>query len=169
MVDDGWNMEPLLIPVVMALMILALFLVLIPVVPVPAVEWAIAMVFGALTGFERLTVAGAVVMTLFMILGSTSQYWAPFLGLKGRQMSCLGILAFFVGAVIGTGIVPLIGTLIGGVIAVMIVEFINTQDWRQALVGGKAALTTFIVGMVMEFVFAALIVGTMIMSLASTT
>lgn len=161
-------METLLIPIVMILMILALFLVLIPVVPVAAVEWTIALIFGALTGFERLTVPAAVVMTVFMILGSTSQYWAPFLGLKGKQMSCLGIVAFFVGAIIGTGIVPLIGTLIGGVIAVMIVEFINTQDWRKALIGGKVALQTFIVGMVMEFVFSAMIVATMIVSLAST-
>lgn len=162
-------MEPLLIPIVLFLMIAALFLVLIPVVPVAAVEWAIAIVFGALTGFERLTIPAAVVMTLFMIIGSTSQYWSPFLGLKGKQLSCLGIIAFFVGAMIGTGIVPLIGTVIGGMIAVMIVEFINTQDWKQALVGGKTALRTFVIGMVMEFVFSAMIVATMIVSLATST
>lgn len=162
-------MEPFLIPVVLILMILALFLVFIPVVPVAAVEWAIALVFGALTAFERLTIPAAVVMTAFMIIGSTSQYWAPFLGLKGKQMSCLGIIAFFVGAIIGTGILPLIGTVIGGMIAVMIVEFINTQDWRKALIGGKVALQTFIVGMVMEFVFSAMIVATMIVSLATTS
>lgn len=161
-------MDVFLIPIVMFLMIAALLLILLPVVPVAAVEWAIAMVFGALTGFERLSIPAAILMTVLMVVGSTSQYWAPFLGLKGKQMSCLGILAFFVGAMIGTGILPLIGTLIGGVIAVMIVEFINTQDWRKALVGGKAALQTFIVGMVMEFVFSAMIVAVMIFSLAST-
>lgn len=162
-------MESLLIPIVMILMILALFLVIIPVVPVAAVEWAIAMVFGALTAFERLTLPAGIVMTVFMVLGSTSQYWAPFLGLKGKQMSWLGILAFFVGAILGTAIpIPIIGTLIGGLIAVVIVEFINSQEWRKALIGGKAALKTFIVGMMMEFVFSALIVATMIISLATT-
>jgi uncharacterized protein YqgC (DUF456 family) len=163
-------MDALLIPIVMILMMLALFLVVIPVVPVAAVEWAIAMVFGALTSFERLTLPAVSVMTVFMVLGSTSQYWAPFLGLKGKQMSCLGILAFFVGAIIGTGVIPIpiLGTLIGGLVAVMIVEFINTQDWRQALIGGKAALKTFVVGLVMEFIFSALIVATMIISLASS-
>lgn len=162
-------METFLIPIVMILMILSLFLVLIPVVPVAAVEWAIAMVFGALTAFERLTIPAAIVMTVFMVIGSTSQYWAPFLGLKGKQMSWLGILAFFVGAILGTAIpIPIIGTLIGGLIAVIIVEYINSQDWRKALIGGKAALKTFIVGMVMEFVFSAMIVATMIISLATT-
>ena len=162
-------MDVFLIPIVMILMMLSLFLVFIPVVPVAAVEWAIAMVFGALTAFERLTIPAAIVMTVFMVIGSTSQYWAPFLGLKGKQMSWLGILAFFVGAILGTAIpVPIIGTLIGGLIAVIIVEFINSQDWRKALIGGKAALKTFIVGMVMEFIFSAMIVATMIISLATT-
>jgi uncharacterized protein YqgC (DUF456 family) len=162
-------MEAFLIPLALILMILALFLVVIPVIPVAAVEWAIAMVFGALTAFERLTVPAAIIMTVFMIIGSTSQYWAPFLGLKGKEMSFLGILAFFVGAILGTAIpIPIIGSLIGGLIAVIIVEFLNSQDWRKALIGGKAALKTFVVGMVMEFIFSAMIVGTMIISLATT-
>jgi uncharacterized protein YqgC (DUF456 family) len=162
-------MDSFLIPIVMIVMILALSLVVIPVVPVAAVEWAIAMVFGALTAFERLTLPAVLLMTVFMVIGSTSQYWAPFLGLKGKQMSLLGVLAFFVGAILGTAIpIPIIGTLIGGLIAVIIVEFINSQDWRKALIGGKAALKTFIVGMVMEFVFSAMIVATMIISLATT-
>lgn len=163
-------MEPFLIPLVMAIMIVALFLVVVPVVPVAAVEWAVAIIFGVLTSFERFTVPAAIVATLFMILGSTSQYWAPFLGLKGKQMSCLGLLAFFVGAAIGTGAIPIpiLGTLIGGIVAVMIVEFINTQDWKAALIGGKVALRSFIVGMIMEFIFASAIVATMIVSLATT-
>jgi uncharacterized protein YqgC (DUF456 family) len=162
-------MEAFLIPLALILMILALFLVVIPVIPVAAVEWAIAMIFGALTAFERLTIPAAIVMTVFMIIGSTSQYWAPFLGLKGKEMSLLGVLAFFVGAILGTAIpIPIIGSLIGGLIAVIIVEFLNSQDWRKALIGGKAALKTFIVGMIMEFIFSAMIVATMIISLATT-
>ena len=163
-------MDALLIPLVLLLMMLALFLVIIPVVPVAAVEWAIAMVFGALTSFERLTVPAAILMTVFMIIGSTSQYWAPFLGLKGKQMSWLGVVAFFVGAILGTATIPIpiLGTLMGGLIAVIIVEFINSQDWRKALIGGKTALKTFIVGMIMEFIFSAMIVATMIISLATT-
>lgn len=163
-------MDALLIPVTLFFMILALFLILLPMVPVAALEWAILVVFAALTGFERVTIPAAIVATILMIIGSTSQYWAPFLGLQGKQMTCLGLIAFFVGAAVGTGVIPIpiLGTLIGGVVAVMIVEFINTQNWRQALIGGRAALKTFIIGMIMEFIFAALIVATMIFSLATT-
>ena len=40
--------------------------------------------------------------------------------------------------------------------------------WKKSLIGGRAALQTFIIGMVMEFVFSAMIVATMIVSLATT-
>lgn len=156
--------------IVVILMICMLLLVAIPVVPVAAVEWAIFMVFGALTAFNQISAPAAIVATLFMIIGSTSQYWAPFLGLKGKQMSCLGIIGFFIGAMIGTAVipVPILGTVAGGVIAVILIEFLNTQDWRKSLVGGKAAFTTYIIGMAMELVFSILIIGTFVVSLTTS-
>jgi len=155
---------------VLLLMIVALALVIIPVVPVAAVEWAIFMIFGALTGFDRLTPAAALVATVFMVIGSTSQYWAPFLGLKGKKMSCVGILGFFVGAMLGTAVIPIpfVGTIIGGVIAVIAIEFLNTQDMQKALVGGKSALTTFVIGMGMELLFSVLIILTYVVSLSTS-
>lgn len=156
--------------IVVVIMLLCLLLVIVPVVPVSAVEWTIAMVFGALTLFERVTIPAAVLITVFMIIGSTSQYWAPFIGLKGKQMSCLGIFAFFLGAMVGTGVIPIpiVGTLIGGILAVIAVEFLNTKDWRMALTGGKMAFTTFMIGMGMELLFSILIVATFIFSVSTT-
>jgi uncharacterized protein YqgC (DUF456 family) len=155
---------------VVIIMVLVLLLVIVPVVPVAAVEWSIAMVFGALTMFERLTIPAALVITLFMIIGSTSQYWAPFIGIKGKQMSCLSILAFFLGAMVGTGVIPIpiIGTLVGGILAVIAVEFLNTKDWRIALTGGKTAFATFLIGMGMELVFSILIIVTFVFSVSTT-
>lgn len=155
--------------IVLILMVVALVLIVIPAVPVTAVEWAIFMIFGALTAFDKLSVPAIVVATVFMVIGSTSQYWAPFLGLKGKQMSCLSIIGFFVGAILGTAIIPIpiLGTLIGGILVVIAIEFLNTQDWRKALVGGKMALQTFIIGMAMELVFSILIIITFVVSLST--
>ena len=155
--------------IVLILMVCMLLLIVVPVVPVTAVEWAIFMIFGALTAFDKLSIPAVGVATAFMIIGSTSQYWAPFLGLKGKQMSCLSIIGFFVGAMLGTAIIPIpiLGTLIGGILVVIAIEFLNTQDWRKALVGGKMALQTFIIGMAMELVFSILIIITFVVSLST--
>lgn len=166
--------ESLLILLTMILMIVSLCLIVIPVVPVSALEWAIGMLFAGFslvfTGSSRVTLPAALVMTLFMLMGSTSALWMPFLGLHGKEMSCFGLLAFFIGCIVG-GIVmpvPLLGSAIGGVIAVIIVEYANIREFGTAVRSGGTALKMIIYSMVAEFIFATAIVGTFIVSVLTT-
>lgn len=153
---------------VLIIMTGTLFLILIPSVPVSALEWTIAILFGALTGFERLTLWAALIITLLMLMGSTSGLWLPFFGLKGRQISCMGMVAMFVGMAIGSGIMPFIGTLIGGVIGVMFVEYVRGADVDDAFDTGKSTLVIMLMGMAAEFVFASAIVFTTLVSIVMT-
>src|SRR5215212_5551863 len=99
--------DTLLIPLALVAMILGLILIIVPVIPVPAVEWAIALIFAAFTGFQRVTPVAAVIMTGLMIIGSTSGFWMPVFGLRGREMSCLGLIAFFAGFLLGGIFIPI--------------------------------------------------------------
>lgn len=161
---------PVLSIITLVLMGGALLLIMIPAVPVAALEWALAMILGALSGFTRLTPAGAILITALMVLGSTSQFWMPLLGLRGEGLSCMGLIAFFVGMAIGTAIIPIpfIGTLLGGLIAVIIVEYSRIGEMQQALRSGGKALKQVIYGMILEFVFAAAIFLTTLVSVIST-
>ncbi len=167
--------ESLLILLTMILMVLSLGLIVIPVMPVSALQWALAMVFAgvslALTGSSRITVPAALLMTLCMLLGSTSALWMPFLGLRGKDLSCLGLIAFFVGCILG-GIlipVPMLGSMIGGIVAVIVVEYAKIREFRQAFRSGGTALKMIIYGMVAEFIFATAIVATFIVSILTTS
>lgn len=163
-------LEAPLIFITLALMTLALLLIFIPAVPVSALEWAIAMVYGTLTGFTRLTPAAALLITVFMVIGSTSAFWMPFFGLRGKSLSCLGLFAFFVGMALGTALLPIpfVGTIAGGVIGVMLVEFARIQEWRRTIQSGSAALRLVVYGMLAELGFAVAIVLTTIVSIFST-
>ena len=151
-------------------MFISLLLIVIPAIPVAALEWAIAMLIGVSTGFMRVTPMTAIVITILMILGSTSSLWAPFLGLKGRQMSCSGLLAFFIGSLFGTFLIPIpvLGTLLGGFIGVLIVEFAYARNLKTATDRSKVAIRVFIYGMILELVFAIGIVITTVVSVATT-
>jgi uncharacterized protein YqgC (DUF456 family) len=146
--------------IAIAMMILALFLIMIPAVPVTVLEWAIAIVYGALTTFTRLNLVAALIVTILMIAGITSSLWMPFLGLKGRKISCMAMVAFFVGMVFGTAIpIPIFGNFLGGAIAVFIVEYLQTGgDTDYALESGEAAFTVILMSMVVEFLMAGAIV-----------
>ncbi|MCA9914898.1 MAG: DUF456 domain-containing protein [Anaerolineae bacterium] len=162
--------ESVLILIALLAMAASLFLILIPAVPVTALEWAIAMVLGVLTGFTRLTPVAAIVVTVFMAIGSTSGFWMPFLGLRGRQLSCLGLVAFFIGMVAGSALIPIpfIGTILGGVIGVILVEFARVREVRQAMQSGGSALRLILYGMIAEFIFAVLVILVTVISIITT-
>jgi len=157
------------IPFVLLLMIVGLVLIVVPVIPVPAVEWAIALIFGAATGFHRVTLPAALVMTILMIIGSTSGFWMPFFGLRGRELSCLGLIAFFAGFILGTFIpIPLCGSFIGGIIAVFVVQLIQNRNLKSAVAGSGRALQLTVYGMVAEFLFGLLVIGVFCVSVLTT-
>lgn len=161
--------ETMLIIITLALMFLSLLLIFIPAVPVTALEWAIAIIFGALTGFTRLPLLSALIVTILMILGTTSSLWMPIFGLKGRKVSCMGMAAFFIGMILGAGIpIPIIGSFIGGMIGVMIVEYLRTEDHDHAIEAGQSALVVMIVSMVVEFMMAGGIVLVTVISIMGT-
>ena len=161
---------PLLITLTLAAMFASLFLILIPSVPVSALEWAIALVFGIFTSFERFTPVAAVIATILMLIGATSGLWMPLLGLRGRSISCLGMVAFFIGMVAGSALIPIpfLGTIIRRVVGVMLVEYLRVGKKEAAFESGKTALKLVIYGMIAEFVFSTLIIVTTIVSIAMT-
>lgn len=163
-------MDNLLTIATLILMGLSLLLIVVPVVPVSALEWGIAIIYAVGTGFERVSPAAAIFISVLMVIGSTSGLWMPFFGLRGKQLSCMGLIAFFVGMLIGTAIipVPLIGSIIGGMLAVVIIEFARDRDAQAAWKSGGSALKLMLYGMMAELLFAGAIVATVVISILNT-
>ncbi|MGB7339805.1 MAG: DUF456 family protein [Phototrophicaceae bacterium] len=159
--------EPLLIVITISLMIGALFLILVPSIPVTALEWAIAMIFGAFTVFERLPLVAAVLITVMMILGISSGLWMPLFGLKGRKVSCMQLVAFFIGMIVGTP-VPIVGSFIGGMLAVFLLEFVRTGKHDEAFQSSETAFWVVLASMFVEFLMAITVVLTTIISIILT-
>lgn len=166
--------ETILVLVALIAMGLSLFLIVVPVVPVSALEWAIGMVFILLdvviTGESRISLLAGILMTVFMVLGATSQFWMPLFGLRGGGLSCGGLIGFFIGMVVGSILIPVpfVGTIVGGIVAVFLVEYARIQETRRAVQSSKTALKAVLYSMIAEFLFAAAIVGVFIISIITT-
>jgi uncharacterized protein YqgC (DUF456 family) len=162
--------ESLLIILAGIVMVASLFLIVIPAVPVSALVWSIAMLSGALTGFMRFTPAAAVIATIFMVLGSTSGLWMPFFGMRGRQLSFQGFVAFFLGMIAGSALIPIpfVGTILGGMIGIIAIEFWRQRQMGAAWRSGKSALRVILMSMASELIFAGLIILTYIISVVTT-
>jgi hypothetical protein len=146
-------METVSLVAVAILMGVALLISLIPYIPGPAVLWAIGVIYALVNDFERVTIPAVIVMSLFMVIGSTTEIWLRYLGLQHRGGSCWGTLGSILGGILGTFMipVPILGTLIGAILGALLVEFMRVGQVHHAYLAGRAVLETYLVGIVVEF------------------
>jgi uncharacterized protein YqgC (DUF456 family) len=160
-------METASIIAVVVLMTMALLVSLIPYIPGPAVLWAIGVIFAFFNDFERITLPAVVIMSLFMVIGSTTEFWLRYLGLQSRGGSCWGTLGSIFGGLLGTFVIPIpiLGTLIGAIVGALLVEFMRVGQMRHAYMAGRSVLETYLIGIVVEFGMSLGIFSTFLISL----
>jgi uncharacterized protein YqgC (DUF456 family) len=162
--------ESILVIITLIAMVGSLALIFVPAMPVSVIEWSIAILFGVFTTFSRLPLSVAAVITVIMLISITQTIWLPIFGYRGEGTSCMGMIALLVGMIAG-GImipIPIVGSLIGGALAVMTVEYTQHGNWRKATKSGQKAMKTVLLGMILEFVFAVTIVTVTFLGIYAT-
>ncbi len=141
------NISPSILLLATALMLVTLVLAFIPILPGPLMPWAVGIVYGIFTGWQRITPLAAIIMTLLMLVGVTADYWRPLLGAKTTGMGCRTSLGSFAGGFLGTFLIPipLIGTVIGLVAGALLMELVQFGDLKKAMGAGRAALKQFVI------------------------
>jgi uncharacterized protein YqgC (DUF456 family) len=162
--------QNLLLVLASAMMVLTLILAFVPILPGPLMPWAVAIVYGVLTGWQRITPLAAVIMTLLMLVGVTADYWRPLLGAKTTGMGCRTSLGSFAGGLIGTFIIPipLLGTVIGLVAGALVMEFMQFGDLKKAMGAGRAAFKQFVVGYALTIAISVAIFVVYLVSILTT-
>jgi uncharacterized protein YqgC (DUF456 family) len=163
-------LESTLILITLSLMAVVLFISLIPFVPGPALLWGISLAFGILDNFNRLPVLAFLLMTFLMVVGSTTDFWMPLLGMKARGTTLGSTLATIVGALAGTFFIPIpvLGTLAGAMTGALAVEFLYVGNARRSMRAAGMALESYVMSIFVEFCISIAIGGIFIGSLLLT-
>lgn len=138
--------------VILILMLLATAASLLPVIPGPALVWAIGMFYATLTRFEQVSPLAAVLMTLLMILGSTAGWWMQAAGMKAQGGSRAAILGGLIGGLAGTLLipVPVLGTLAGVVGGTLVIELLRLGEASKAIHSSQIALKAYLLTLLTE-------------------
>lgn len=162
--------ESTLVVIATILMIATVILTFIPIMPGPVLAWAVSVIFAIVEGFERMTPAAVVGVTIVMILGSTSDLWMNYFGMRTGGLSCLSSVGAFVGGLAGTFLIPIpvIGTLIGSVAGAIVVELVRLREIRQAVRAGQTTAKMMAISYVVQVVATLLIFVIYIVSVQST-
>ncbi|HZD11379.1 MAG TPA: DUF456 domain-containing protein [Candidatus Binatia bacterium] len=113
--------------------------VVIPLLPGSLLLWLTVAVYAAverLNGFAAIDVATFAVITLIALVTGLSDLWLPLLGARVTGSSTRSLLFGVVGAIIGTFVLPLLGSVIGYVVGILVGEYRRYGDWNKALRAG---------------------------------
>lgn len=112
----------------------------VPLLPGILLIWLTILVYAILTGFTAVTPLGFTVLTLIALVTGTSDLWMSLLGARTGGASRRALLFGIAGAIIGTFVLPLFGTIIGYALGVLLGEYQKRGDWDAALRAGLSGL-----------------------------
>ncbi len=118
--------------IILAFLLLGQAGTLIPLLPGLWIQWAAALVYGLITGFD---LSGGVlfgVITILAIVGGIIDNVAMGASAKTSGASWLSIGAALIGGVIGSLIFPPLGGLILAMGGIFLVEYLRIRDLRKA-------------------------------------
>jgi hypothetical protein len=135
--------------VAVAFMFVGLVGILLPIMPGTLLIWLSALAYAIVDRFETVGVPTFVVITLIALVSGTADIWMSILGAKTGGASfrsmILGVVGAIVGFVVLTPLIPVVGSLFGGVIGyalgVLLGQYHKHRDWRiaaRASLGGLA-------------------------------
>lgn len=127
--------------------------VLIPIVPGTLLIWLTVVVYAIverINGFAAVDWVTLSVVTLIALVTGLAEFWLPLLGAKVHGSSRRAILFGVAGGIIGTFAFPLLGTIIGYAIGVLLGEFHKLRDWDKALRASLNAVASWGVAAAMQ-------------------
>jgi uncharacterized protein YqgC (DUF456 family) len=131
-----------------------------------------AFIYGAITGFEKIGLKILITLLVLALLAEMADFAVSMAGAVRFGVSRKGFLAFTVGGFIGAllmtpfflGLGLLIGTFLGGFIAMLIVEFLARSKIKLTLRATYGAILGRVAGICVKGIFALIMV---IMTLTS--
>ncbi|MFZ6018615.1 MAG: DUF456 domain-containing protein [Chloroflexota bacterium] len=144
--------------IVLAFLLLGQAGTLIPLLPGLWIQWAAALVFGLVRGFD---LTGGIlfgIITILVIIGGIIDNVAMGASAKTSGASWLSIGAALVGGVLGSLIFPPLGGLILAMAGIFLVEYLRIRDLRKAWDSTRGLAVGCGWGAVLRFGFGLLVI-----------
>jgi len=152
--------------VALTAMAVGLIGVILPVVPGVGFIWLVTLVYAIAEQFATIDPLTFSVLTLLGAVGFTADLWMGHAGAKVGGASIWSLLAGGVlgaiGAVVGLvflGIGAVLGAIVGAVAGVVLAEWYQRRDWREAFKAGGGWLVGCTISGGVQFIIAILMIA----------
>ncbi|MEZ4518799.1 MAG: DUF456 domain-containing protein [Chloroflexota bacterium] len=159
-------MDPLVqfgaMTVVIFMFLLGIIGIIVPILPGIILIWG-GVLFYAVT-VDHFTVISPwlfALITLIAIVAGTAEWWLSFFGAKKSGASWKTVLLGVVGAIAGTFFlpIPVLGTVAGYALGILLGEYLRLRDWQLALKAGIGGIVGWGVGTALQMVGALIMIA----------
>ena len=152
--------DSLIFGLIMVFMIIGLIGVLFPIMPGIFMIWLGVFVYVWRFGFEVITIWQFLFITLIVLVAGTSDLWLPIFGTQKAGAAKRTIITGMIGAIAGSILipVPIVGTLVGYAVGILLGEYHKRRDWDQAWRASKGGLAGWGIATVVQLVGGILII-----------
>ncbi len=144
--------EALSTGVVIFLLLLSLVGTLLPIIPGVLLMWVIVFVYALVDGFTAVSTSAIIFISLIALVTGTSDIWLTLFGTKKGGASVKSMLIGTVGAVVGSFILPIVGTIAGYIGGLLLGEYWQHGDWEIAKKAGFGGLAGWGVATIIQFI-----------------
>ncbi|MCO5182597.1 MAG: DUF456 domain-containing protein [Anaerolineae bacterium] len=130
--------------IAVAFIVLGLIGTIVPAIPGPFLIWFTMLIYAWLDGFEAITPATMIVLTVIFLVIASADIWMAMLGAKVVGTSRRAMVYGIIGGIIGFfSPLNLIGAILGYALGVLLGQYQIHRDWRVAIkasLGGLAGI-----------------------------
>ncbi len=158
-------MTVLAIIIAIILMLLGLLGVVLPLLPGVPLAWAGLLVYGLMTGFDKVSVAVVIVFGLLTLATIALDLLAPMLGASRFKASRWGLAGVVVGFLIGIIFLGIPGIIVGPLAGAFLGELLARRPPKRAFKTALGAFIGFLAGTLFKLTVVLMILGYFIVSL----
>lgn len=135
---------------VVALIVIGFAGVFVPLLPGILLIWSAILLYALNDGFATLNPFTFALITVIALAAGSADLWLPLLGAKTTGASRRSLLIGLSGAVIGTFVFPVLGTVAGYAGGILLSEFELAGGWKPALKAAFGGVLGYGLGVAVE-------------------
>ena len=134
------------------MLLLGLVGTVIPIIPGVLLMWLTVFIYSLADGFTAVSMPAFLVISVIAVITGTSDLWLTLFGAKKGGASVKSMLIGTAGAIAGSFIFPLVGTIVGYIAGLLLGEYWQHGDWELAKKAGLGGLAGWGVATIIQFI-----------------
>jgi uncharacterized protein YqgC (DUF456 family) len=144
---------------ILGVMVIGLFGLILPIFPGLVVIWLAALGYGFVAGFGFPGWILFAMITVLMVIGSLVDNVLMAQQAHESGASWISVLFAILFGVLGNFVVPVLGGLVGALLALFLAEYIRRKNWRDAMTATRGWAVGFGWAFVMRFLIGLIMIG----------